>query len=140
VSDAFDWFTRRGKQIRRAAAICRVELAFLSAGSRRPHQRALLRNRADRLDGYSKPREMYGVRYTKPPNLPHQSEYSEVIRRRKTESPSKRACARATWRPRDLRRRRHPARPAFQDRENRPVRLFTEDMEAMVRFYRDDLA
>src|SRR5258706_15708259 len=30
-------------------------------------------------DGYSKPREMYGVRYTKPPNLPHQSEYAEVM-------------------------------------------------------------
>src|SRR5258706_13244743 len=30
-------------------------------------------------DGYSKPREMYGVRSTKPPQLPHRSEYAEVM-------------------------------------------------------------
>src|SRR2546427_4466864 len=29
-------------------------------------------------DGYSKPRDMYGVRYSKPPQLPHKSEYAEV--------------------------------------------------------------
>src|SRR5437016_11778135 len=83
---------------------------------------------------------MYGVRYTKPPNLPHQSEYAEVMQATKDGIAIEQGL-----RASDM---GGPetydvggillARP-FKIARIGPVRLFTENMEAMVRFYRDDL-
>src|SRR5258708_14630465 len=83
---------------------------------------------------------MYGVRYTKPPQLPHRSEYAEVMQATKDG-----IAIEEGLRASDM---GGPetydvggillARP-FKIARIGPVRLFVEDMEPMVRFYRDDL-
>jgi len=80
VSDAFDWFTRRGKQIRpRGPRSAGIELAFYPPDPDGHTNELYYGIEQIGWDGYSKPREMYGVRYTKPPQLPHRSEYAEVM-------------------------------------------------------------
>src|SRR6267378_1681564 len=80
VSDAFDWFTRRGKQIRRAGRDLPGSNWHFYPPDPDGHTNELYYG-IEQIgwDGYSKPREMYGVRYTKPPQLPHRSEYAEVM-------------------------------------------------------------
>src|SRR2546427_9219849 len=91
-------------------------------------------------NGYSKPRDMYGVRYSKPPQLPHKSEYAEVRQATSDGIPIEKGT-----RAQDLGGEEKYdvggillARP-FKIAKIGPVRLFAENMEAMVSFYRDDL-
>ncbi len=141
VSDAFDWFTRRGKQIRRAGRDLPGSNWHFYPPDPDGHTNELYYG-IEQIgwDGYSKPREMYGVRYTKPPNLPHQSEYAEV-----TQATKDGIAIEEGLRASDMGGEETYdvggillARP-FKIARIGPVRLFTEDMEAMVRFYRDDL-
>src|SRR5947207_9113520 len=75
ISDAFDWFTRRGKPIRRAGRDLPGSNWHFYPPDPEGHINELYYG-IEQIgwDGYSKPREMYGVRYTKPPQLPHKSE------------------------------------------------------------------
>jgi catechol 2,3-dioxygenase-like lactoylglutathione lyase family enzyme len=141
VSDAFDWFTRRGKQIRRAGRDLPGSNWHFYPPDPDGHTNELYYG-IEQIgwDGYSKPREMYGVRYTKPPQLPHRSEYAEVMQATDEGIPIEKGL-----RASDL---GGPetydvggvllARP-FKISRIGPVRLFAENMEEMVRFYRDDL-
>ncbi len=141
VSDAFDWFTRRGKQIRRAGRDLPGSNWHFYPPDPDGHTNELYYG-IEQIgwDGYSKPREMYGVRYSKPPQLPHKSEYAEVMQATDEGIPIEKGL-----RASDL---GGPetydvggvllARP-FKIARIGPVRLFAENMEEMVRFYRDDL-
>jgi catechol 2,3-dioxygenase-like lactoylglutathione lyase family enzyme len=83
---------------------------------------------------------MYGVRYTKPPQLPHKSEYAEVMQATEEGIPIEKGLRASDMGGEET----HDvggvllARP-FKIARIGPVRLFVEDMEQMVRFYRDDL-
>jgi len=141
VSDAFDWFTRRGKPIHRAGRDLPGSNWHFYPPDPDGHTNELYYG-IEQIgwDGYSKPRDMYGVRYAKPPQLPHQSEYAEVAQATKDGIPIEKGT-----RAKDLGgEERYDvggillARP-FKIEKIGPVRLFAQDMEAMVAFYRDDL-
>ncbi len=141
VSDAFDWFSRRGRPIRRAGRDLPGSNWHFYPPDPDGHTNELYYG-IEQIgwDGYSKPREMYGVRYNKPPKLPQQSEYAEVMQATKDGIPIEKGL-----RAKDLGGEEKYdvggillARP-FKIAKIGPVRLFAENMEAMVSFYRDDL-
>src|SRR5262245_50273737 len=141
VSDAFDWFTRRGRPIRRAGRDLPGSNWHFYPPDPDGHTNELYYG-IEQIgwDGYSKPREMYGVRYSKPPQLPHKSEYAEVAQAAADGIPIEKGT-RAT----DLGGEEKYdvggillSRP-FKIAKIGPVRLFAENMDAMVGFYRDDL-
>ena len=141
VSDAFDWFEKRGRPIRRAGRDLPGSNWHFYPPDPDGHTNELYYG-IEQIgwDGYSKPRDMYGVRYSKPPQLPHKSEYAEVIQAAKDGIPIEKGT-RAT----DMGGEEKYdvggillARP-FKIQKIGPVRLFAENMEAMVGFYRDDL-
>ncbi len=120
VSDAFDWFTRRGKQIRRAGRDLPGSNWHFYPPDPDGHTNELYYG-IEQIgwDGYSKPREMYGVRYT--------IAIEEGLRASDMGGPETYDVGGILL-----------ARP-FKIARIGPVRLFVEDMEPMVRFYRDDL-
>ncbi len=141
VSDAFDWFTRRGRPIRRAGRDLPGSNWHFYPPDPDGHTNELYYG-IEQIgwDGYSKPREMYGVRYNKPPQLPHKSEYVEVMQATQDGIPIEKGL-----RAKDLGGEEKYdvggillARP-FKIAKIGPVRLFAQNMEAMVSFYRDDL-
>ncbi len=141
VSDAFDWFTRRGKPIHRAGRDLPGSNWHFYPPDPDGHTNELYYG-IEQIgwDGYSKPRDMYGVRYSKPPQLPHKSEYAEVRQATSDGIPIEKGT-----RAQDLGGEEKYdvggillARP-FKIAKIGPVRLFAENMEAMVSFYRDDL-
>jgi catechol 2,3-dioxygenase-like lactoylglutathione lyase family enzyme len=140
VSDAFDWFTKRGRPIRRAGRDLPGSNWHFYPPDPDGHTNELYYG-IEQIgwDGYSKPRDMYGVRYNKPPQLPHQSEYAEVMKATADGVPIEKGT-----RALDSSDEMYDvggvllARP-FKISRIGPVRLFAEDMEKMVAFYRDDL-
>ena len=141
VSDAFDWFTKRGRPIRRAGRDLPGSNWHFYPPDPDGHTNELYYG-IEQIgwDGYSKPREMYGVRYSKPPQLPHQSEYAEVEKATREGIPIEKGT-----RAEDLGGEEKYevggillARP-FKVARIGPVRLFAADMDAMLAFYRDDL-
>jgi catechol 2,3-dioxygenase-like lactoylglutathione lyase family enzyme len=140
ISDAFDWFTSNGKPIRRAGRDLPGSNWHFYPPDPEGHTNELYYG-IEQIgwDGYSKPREMYGVRYAKPPELPHKSELAEVMQATTEGIPIEKGLRAA-----DIGEEKYDvggillARP-FKIVRHGPVRLFVEDMEAMLRFYRDDL-
>ena len=141
VSYAFDWFTRRGKPIHRAGRDLPGSNWHFYPPDPDGHINELYYG-IEQIgwDGYSKPRDMYGVRYSKPPQLPHKSEYAEVAQATSDGIPIEKGT-----RAQDLGGEEKYdvggillARP-FKIAKIGPVRLFAQNMEAMVSFYRDDL-
>jgi catechol 2,3-dioxygenase-like lactoylglutathione lyase family enzyme len=141
VSDAFDWFTRRGRPIRRAGRDLPGSNWHFYPPDPDGHTNELYYG-IEQIgwDGYSKPRDMYGVRYSKPPQLPHQSEYAEVAKAAADGIPIEKGT-----RALDVGGEEKYevggillARP-FKIARIGPVRLFAADMDAMLGFYRDDL-
>jgi catechol 2,3-dioxygenase-like lactoylglutathione lyase family enzyme len=140
VSDAFDWFSARGRPIRRAGRDLPGSNWHFYPPDPEGHTNELYYG-IEQIgwDGYSKPREMYGVRYAKPPELPHKSELAEVLQATSEGIPIEKGL-----------RQSEPAaekydvggillaRP-FKIVRHGPVRLFASDMEAMLSFYRDEL-
>lgn len=141
VSDAFDWFTRRGRPIRRAGRDLPGSNWHFYPPDPDGHTNELYYG-IEQIgwDGYSKPREMYGVRYSKPPQLPHHSEYAEVEKASSDGIPIEKGTRAADMGGEE----KYDvggillARP-FKIARIGPVRLFAENMDAMVDFYRDDL-
>ena len=141
ISDAFDWFTKNGRPIRRAGRDLPGSNWHFYPPDPEGHTNELYYG-IEQIgwDGYSKPPDMYGVRYAKPPELPHKSEFAEVMQAAKERIPIQRG----------LRAEESGgaekynvggvllARP-FKIVRHGPVRLFAKDMEAMLAFYRDDL-
>jgi len=140
VSDAFDWFTQRGKPIRRAGRDLPGSNWHFYPPDPEGHTNELYYG-IEQIgwDGYSKPREMYGVRYAKPPELPHKSELAEVMDATAQGIPIEKGLRAA-----ETGEEKHDvggillARP-FKIVRHGPVRLFAENMDSMVGFYRDDL-
>jgi catechol 2,3-dioxygenase-like lactoylglutathione lyase family enzyme len=141
VSDAFDWFTKRGRSIRRAGRDLPGSNWHFYPPDPDGHTNELYYG-IEQIgwDGYSKPRDMYGVRYSKPPQLPHQSEYAEVAKATADGIPIEKGT-----RALDMGGEEKYevggillARP-FKIARIGPVRLFAADMDAMLAFYRDDL-
>jgi len=140
ISDAFDWFSARGKPIRRAGRDLPGSNWHFYPPDPEGHTNELYYG-IEQIgwDGYSKPREMYGVRYAKPPELPHKSELAEVLQATDEGIPIEKGLRAA-----ELGDEKYNvggillARP-FKIVRHGPVRLFASDMEAMVSFYRDDL-
>jgi len=140
ISDAFDWFTKNGKPVRRAGRDLPGSNWHFYPPDPEGHTNELYYG-IEQIgwDGYSKPREMYGVRYAKPPQLPHKSEYAEVMQATQEGIPIEKGLRAA-----DMGEEKYDvggillARP-FKIVRHGPVRLFVEDMEKMLGFYRDDL-
>src|SRR5258706_580986 len=140
ISDAFDWFTKRGKPIRRAGRDLPGSNWHFYPPDPEGHTNELYYG-IEQIgwDGYSKPREMYGVRYAKPPELPHKSELAEVLHATAEGIPIEKGL-----RVSEVAAEKYDvggillARP-FKIVRHGPVRLFAADMEAMVNFYPDDL-
>src|SRR3954464_4823988 len=140
VSDAFDWFTQRGKPIRRAGRDLPGSNWHFYPPDPEGHTNELYYGIEQvGWDGYSKPREMYGVRYAKPPELPHKSELAEVMQATREGIPIEKGL-----RAEEIGEETYDvggillARP-FKVVRHGPVRLFVQDMDAMVAFYRDEL-
>jgi catechol 2,3-dioxygenase-like lactoylglutathione lyase family enzyme len=140
VSDAFDWFSKCGKTIRRAGRDLPGSNWHLYPADPEGHTNELYYGIEQvGWDGYSKPREMYGVRYAKPPQLPHKSELAEVMQATRDRIPVEKGVRAA-----EIGEEKYDvggillARP-FKIVRHGPVRLFVSDMDAMVAFYRDDL-
>jgi catechol 2,3-dioxygenase-like lactoylglutathione lyase family enzyme len=140
VSDAFDWFSKRGQTIRRAGRDLPGSNWHFYPADPEGHTNELYYG-IEQIgwDGYSKPREMYGVRYAKPPQLPHKSELAEVMQATREGIPIEKGVRAA-----ETGEEKYDvggvllARP-FRIVRHGPVRLFVKDMNAMVAFYRDDL-
>lgn len=90
-------------------------------------------------DGLSKPMAMHATRYTAPPPLPHPSEFAEVEAAR-----ARQVDLQNGWRATERGDEKYDvggvllARP-FKIVRVGPVRLFVEDMEQCLPFYRDEL-
>ena len=140
VSDAFDWFTRRGKRISRSGRDLPGSNWHFYPPDPEGHVNELYYG-IEQIgwDGYSKPRDMYGVRYTKPPQLPHKSELAEVMQATAEGIPVQKGLRAA-----ETAEEKYDvggvllARP-FKIVRHGPVRLFVSDLEGMTAFYRDDL-
>src|SRR5258706_11518373 len=140
ISDAFDWFSKNGKPIRRAGRDLPGSNWHFYPPDPEGHTNELYYG-IEQIgwDGYSKPREIYGVRYAKPPQLPHKSELAEVMAATEQGIPIEKGLRAA-----EVGEEKYDvggillARP-FKIVRHGPVRLFAADMEAMVSFYRDDL-
>jgi catechol 2,3-dioxygenase-like lactoylglutathione lyase family enzyme len=140
ISEAFDWFTKRGKPIRRAGRDLPGSNWHFYPPDPEGHVNELYYG-IEQIgwDGYSKPREMYGVRYTKPPQLPHKSELAEVMQATKEGIAVQKGLRAA-----EIGEEKYDvdgvllARP-FKIVRHGPVRLFVSDLDAMTAFYRDDL-
>ena len=140
VADAFDWFSARGRPIRRAGRDLPGSNWHFYPPDPEGHTNELYYG-IEQIgwDGYSKPREMYGVRYAKPPALPHKSELAEV-----SHATAEGIAIEKGLRASEIGEEKYDvggillARP-FKIVRHGPVRLFATDMDAMVSFYRDDL-
>jgi catechol 2,3-dioxygenase-like lactoylglutathione lyase family enzyme len=140
ISDAYDWFTKRGKRIARAGRDLPGSNWHFYPPDPEGHVNELYYGIEQvGWDGYSKPREMYGVRYTKPPQLPHKSELAEVMQATAEGIPVLKGVRAA-----EIGEEKYDvggvllARP-FKVVRHGPVRLFVSDLEATTAFYRDDL-
>jgi catechol 2,3-dioxygenase-like lactoylglutathione lyase family enzyme len=90
-------------------------------------------------DGLSKPMSMHTIKYEKPPELPHRPEYQEV-----ESAVGKGIDIRTGYRHVDRGEARYDVGGVFLPRPFKigrigPVRLFQDDVEEALRFYRDML-
>jgi catechol 2,3-dioxygenase-like lactoylglutathione lyase family enzyme len=139
ISDAFDWFKRRGRSIYRAGRDLPGSNWHFYPFDPDGHINELYYG-IEQIgwDGHSKPKTMYGARYEKPPHLPHRSEYAEVSHAMKEG-----IAPTAGWRATEAEETHDVggvllARP-FKVVRVGPVRIFVEDVERALGFYRDDM-
>jgi catechol 2,3-dioxygenase-like lactoylglutathione lyase family enzyme len=140
VTEGFDWFTRRGKRVLRSGRDLPGSNWHFYPPDPDGHINELYYGIEQvGWDGYSKPRSLHKTRYDKPPGLPHRSEYAEV-RQALAEG-----CAIETgWQAEEKGEETFDvggvllARP-FKVVRIGPVRLFVDDLDVAVAFYRDDL-
>src|SRR3989442_15680557 len=80
ISDAFDWFTRQGKPIRRAGRDLPGANWHFYPPDPEGHTNELYYG-IEQIGwaGHSQPRDMYGVRYAQPPQQPHNAVLAELI-------------------------------------------------------------
>ena len=140
VVDGFNWFKQRGFVIHRAGRDSPGSNWNVYPKDPEGHVNELFYGIEQvGWDGLSKPMKMHETRYTAPPGLPHISEYGEVTRARE-----KNIDLQSGNQSIELGEEKYDvggvllARP-FKVVRVGPVRLFIEDMEQALRFYRDDL-
>jgi|SRR5579871_2499371 len=140
VSDGFAWFRQRGRRINRAGRDLPGSNWHFYPVDPDGHINELYYG-IEQIgwDGFSKPRAMDGARYAEPPPLPHKSELAEV-----EAALQGKIALNSGWRWVEPEEERFDvggvllARP-FKIVRIGPVRLFVEDMERALAFYRDDL-
>ncbi len=140
VVDGHAWFTRRDKPVRRSGRDLPGSNWHFYPADPEGHTNELYYG-IEQIgwDGLSKPKALHKIRYMKPPELPHVSEYAEVM-----SAIAEGIDPASGLRQRELGEERHDVggvllgRP-FKVTRIGPVRLFVQDTEAMVRFYRDEL-
>src|SRR3989442_5262035 len=95
ISDAFDWFTKRGKPIRRAGRDLPGSNWHFYPPDPEGHTNELYYG-IEQIgwDGYSKPPDMYGVRYAKPPPLPHKAQHANGMQANPAGLPIRKGLAR----------------------------------------------
>jgi len=140
VSDGFSWFKRRGRPINRAGRDLPGSNWHFYPFDPDGHINELYYG-IEQIgwDGHSKPRDMYRVRYQAPPALPHASELAEVeeARRLGIALDSGLRTAESGEEAFDV-GGVLLARP-FKIVRIGPVRLFVDDIERALAFYRDEL-
>ena len=140
VADAFAWFAKRGRTIRRAGRDLPGSNWHFYPADPEGHTNELYYG-IEQIgwDGYSKPRDMYGVRYARPPQLPHPSELAEVM-----QATQQGIAIEKGVRAEEAGEEKHDvggvllARP-FKIVRHGPVRLFARDVDTLAAFYRDEL-
>jgi len=140
VTEGHDWFVRRGARVLRAGRDLPGSNWHFYPPDPDGHINELYYGIEQvGWDGCSKPRAMHKTRYEKPPALPHRSEYAEV----KEALAAGHAIA-TGWHAEESGEERFDvggvllARP-FKVTRVGPVRLFADDMDAVLGFYRDEL-
>jgi len=139
VNDGFDWFKKHGKPIRRAGRDLPGSNWHFYPPDPDGHTNELYYG-IEQIgwDGLSKPRSMYKVQYQKPPTLPHRSELSEV-----QTAVAEGIDVRTGWQAVDGEETFDVngvllARP-FKVARIGPARIFVQDIDRALSFYRDDL-
>lgn len=140
VSDGFDWFSRRGKQIHRAGRDLPGSNWHFYPFDPDGHINELYYG-IEQIgwNGHSKPKSLYGTRYQKPPQLPHKSEYAEVCQAMRDGVPIG-----SGWRASEASDETFDVGGVLLGRPFKvvrigPVRLFVGDVARATAFYRDDL-
>jgi catechol 2,3-dioxygenase-like lactoylglutathione lyase family enzyme len=90
-------------------------------------------------DGYSKPRTLHETRYTQPPELPHRSEFAEVVK-----GIAAGVDPRTGWQQAEPLEEKYDVGGVLLGRPFKivrigPVRIFVNDVETSLAFYRDQL-
>ncbi len=140
VTEGYDWFVRRERRVLRSGRDLPGSNWHFYPPDPDGHINELYYG-IEQIgwDGYSKPRAMHKMRYEKPPAVPHRSEYAEI-----SEALREGLDVRTGWRAEEKGEERYDvggvllARP-FKIQRVGPVRLFVADMDAALRFYRDEL-
>ena len=140
VADGYEWFRKRGMRILRAGRDLPGSNWHFYPFDPDGHVNELYYGIEQvGWDGYSKPKEMYGIRYSEPPPLPHPSELAEVNSGyRAGIDPTSGARDDLDWEEKYDVGGVLLARP-FKVVKVGPVRLFVSDLEKALGFYRDDL-
>jgi catechol 2,3-dioxygenase-like lactoylglutathione lyase family enzyme len=140
VVDGFDWFTKRGFKIHRAGRDLPGSNWNVYPKDPEGHVNEIFYGIEQvGWDGLSKPMAMHATRYTAPPSLPHPSEFSEVSDARARDIDLQRG-----WQAAEAGTEKYDVggvllgRP-FKVTRVGPVRLFVDDLEKCLPFYRDDL-
>lgn len=140
VVDGFDWFTRRGFKIHRAGRDLPGSNWNVYPKDPEGHVNEIFYGIEQvGWDGLSKPMAMHATRYTAPPTLPHPSEFSEVSQARAAGIDLQRG-----WQAAEAGSEKYDVggvllgRP-FKVTRVGPVRLFVDDLDKCLPFYRDDL-
>lgn len=141
VSNGFDWFKKHGKKIARAGRDLPGSNWHFYPFDPDGHVNELYYGIEQvGWDGLSKPKPMYGIRYTEPPPLPHKSEMWEVEEAKRqgvdltTGTVAQDSAGEETYDVGGI----LIARP-FKIQKVGPVRIFVNDVDRALAFYRDDL-
>lgn len=140
VVDGYQWFVAKGKRIQRSGRDLPGSNWNVYPFDPDGHVNELFYGMEQiGWNGMSKPYSMHKVRHTRPPDLPHPSEYAEVQQCR-----AEGIDGTTGWQQKEVLPEQFNVdgvllgRP-FKITRVGPVRLFVQDMEQSLRFYRDEL-
>jgi catechol 2,3-dioxygenase-like lactoylglutathione lyase family enzyme len=140
VTDGCEWFKQRGRDVHRSGRDLPGSNWHFYPPDPDGHTNEIYYGIEQvGWDGFSKPLGMHKTRYMKPPELPHRSEYAEV-----SEGLAAGVDPRTGWAQKEMRPETFDVggvllgRP-FKVSRVGPVRLFVQDVERALGFYRDEL-
>jgi catechol 2,3-dioxygenase-like lactoylglutathione lyase family enzyme len=140
VVDGFAWFKSRGGRIHRAGRDLPGSNWHFYPFDPDGHVNELFYGIEQvGWDGYSKPRTLHETRYTQPPELPHRSEFAEVVK-----GIAAGVDPRTGWQQAEPLKEKYDVGGVLLGRPFKivrigPVRIFVNDVETSLAFYRDQL-